>query len=81
MEKAELFSLEKEMSSYDFGELNSQKDTAIANIASAQSAADIKTEICNIWGKISKFVKWAEYIPGVGKFITILANLLDSLCG
>ena len=76
-----LTSMETEMSNFDFDSLSTQAATAKANIAGATSAGDIKTEICNIWSKIGKYVKLAEALPFVGKFVTILADLLDSLCG
>jgi len=73
--------METEMSNFDFDSLNTDATTAKANIATAASASDIKTEICNIWGKIGQYVKLAGALPFVGKFVTVLADLLDSLCG
>ena len=73
--------METEMSNFDFDSLSAQSATAQANIASATSASDVTTEICNIWSKIGKYVKLAGALPFVGKFVTILADLLDSLCG
>lgn len=73
-------SIENEMANFDFDQLSAQNETAKANIANAASVNDIKTEICNIWSSISKYVKWAGYLPFVGKYITILADLLDSIC-
>ncbi|MDB5017442.1 MAG: hypothetical protein JWQ84_2274 [Mucilaginibacter sp.] len=75
-----LSSTENEIANFDFAQLNAQAQTAKANIANAKSVADIKTEICNVWSKVSKYVKPLEIIPIVGKFITILADLLDSIC-
>ena len=72
--------IEKEMASFNFDELTAKSETAKANIASAASIGDIKTEICNVWSSIGKYVKLAEALPFVGKFVTILADLLDSIC-
>ncbi|MGZ3810336.1 MAG: hypothetical protein ACXVJN_01315, partial [Mucilaginibacter sp.] len=61
--------------------VNAHKEKAKANIASARDIADVKAEICSVWSKIRQYVIWAENIPVAGKFITILADLLDSICG
>jgi hypothetical protein len=81
MKTIEFSPLEKEMANFNFDELKAGNATAKANIAKAQDIGDIKTEICNVWSKIRKYVIWAENIPIAGKFITILADLLDSICG
>jgi hypothetical protein len=81
MEKIQLSAIEKEMANFNFDELNAHKDRAKAAIAKAATAADVKTEICQVWTKIRKFVVLAESIPIVGKYIKILADLLDTLCG
>lgn len=73
--------IENSLSNFDFDGLVAQNETAKANIAGATSVNDIKTEICNIWAKARPYVIWAENIPVIGKFITILADLLDSICG
>jgi hypothetical protein len=75
-----LNSLETEMANFDFDQLSAQNETAKADIASAANADDIKAAICKVWSKIGKYVKLADVIPVAGKFITILADLLDSLC-
>ncbi len=81
MKNLEFSTIEKEMANFNFDQLKTAAVTAKANIAGASSAADIKTEICNIWSKIKKYVKLLEVVPIVGKFVTILADLLDSFCG
>jgi hypothetical protein len=81
MENYSLTPIEKEMLNFNFDQLHMQKEEAKKNIAGARSASDITSEICNVWKKIGRFVKLAEGIPVVGKFIKILADLLDSLCG
>jgi hypothetical protein len=73
--------VEKSLSNFDFDGLAAQNETAKAAIAGAGSADDVKTEICNIWSKVRSYVIWAENIPVIGKFVTILADLLDSICG
>jgi hypothetical protein len=80
MNKTEFSAIEKEMANFNFDDLHAHTVTAKANIATAASAADVKSQICNIWSKIGKYVKLAENIPVVGKFIKILADLLDTLC-
>ena len=69
------------MANFNFDELNALSTSAKQNIANATSIADIKTEICKVWGQVRKYVIWAEAIPVAGKFISILADLLDSICG
>ncbi|MCR8561811.1 hypothetical protein KXD93_29415 [Mucilaginibacter sp. BJC16-A38] len=81
MKNFALSAVDNEAANFDFEELNSSAETAKANIANATSVADIKTEICNIWNKVGRYVKWAENIPVVGKFFAILADVLDSICG
>jgi hypothetical protein len=80
MSNIQLSAIEKEMANFNFDELNAHKESAKANIKTAASIADVKTEICQVWSKIRKYVVLAEAIPVVGKFITILAELLDSIC-
>ncbi len=75
-----LSAIENEMVNFDFDSLHAHASTAKAGIATAASAADVKTQICAIWSKIGKYVKLAENIPVVGKFIKILADLLDTIC-
>jgi len=72
--------LEKEMVNFNFDELTAKTAAAKARIADAASIDDVKTEICKVWGSIGKYVKLAEVIPVAGKFIIILADLLDSIC-
>lgn len=81
MEKIELSAIEKEMANFNFDELDTHTQRAKANFAQAKNAGEIKVEICQVWSKIRKFVVLAENIPIVGKYIKILADLLDSLCG
>lgn len=81
MKTVEFSAIEKEMAGFNFDELHTHREAASANIMSAQSVGDVTTEICGVWKKIRKFVILAENIPFIGKFITILAQLLDSICG
>jgi len=80
MNNTEFSAIEKEMANFNFAELDTHKETAAANIAKAESVADVKEQICSVWGRIGKFVRFAENIPFVGKFIKILGDLLDSVC-
>ena len=69
------------MLNFDFSAFEKQAAGVNAAIATTGSVADIKTQICSIWSKIGKFVKLAASIPVVGKYISILADLLDTICG
>jgi hypothetical protein len=80
MKTIEFSTAEKEMANVNFQALVAQNTTAKENIAKAASVADVTSEICKVWSSIRKYVVLAENIPVVGKFITILADLLDSLC-
>lgn len=80
MKNLEMNAIEKEMANFNFDSIKTDSQMAITNIAKAETASDVKNEICNVWSKIGKYVKMAEAIPIVGKFVTILANLLDTLC-
>jgi hypothetical protein len=72
---------EQELQKYDFNQLNGFSQTAVADIANAKTAADVKTAICNVWNKIPDWAKkLLEAAPLVGKFFTLLATVLDSLC-
>lgn len=73
--------LEKEMANFNFEEFKAETTAAKAAIAKAQDIADVKTQICSVWSKIRKYVIWAENVPVAGKFIVILAELLDAICG
>ncbi len=81
MKTIEFSALEKEMMNFNFDELKASNANAKANIAKAKDIGDVTTEICNVWSKIRKYVILAENIPFIGKFVTILADLLDSICG
>lgn len=81
MNNPALSSIENEMLNFDFEALKAHTATAKTAIATTESVADIKTQICSIWSKIGKFVKLAASLPVVGKYISILAELLDSICG
>jgi hypothetical protein len=81
MKSIQFSPLEQEMANFNFDALRAGNETAKLKITSAQSIGDVKTEICGVWTKIRKYVIWAENIPVAGKFITILADLLDSICG
>ena len=80
MEKIQFSAIEKEMANFNFAELQNHTDNARKSFAAASTAADVKSNICSVWSKIRKYVKMGEVIPFVGKFITILANLLDGIC-
>lgn len=80
MNKIQFSAVEKEMINFDFNSLQTHIDQSKVNLVKAESVADVKSEICRVWSKIGKYVKLAENIPVVGKFVKILADLLDSLC-
>lgn len=79
--KLEMTQAEKDLAGFDFQSLNMQVETAKANIARAETVADIKAEICNVWSKVKPYFKYLEVIPFVGKFASLLADLLNTLCG
>lgn len=81
MKNLEFSSLEKEMASFNFDEFKTSTVATKANIAKAVSPADVKAEICSVWSKIRKYVIWAENVPIAGKFIVVLADVLDAICG
>jgi hypothetical protein len=80
MEKIEYSAIEKEMAKLNLAELQNSIGKSRDNIAAATSAGDIKAEICSVWSKIKPFIIAAEAIPFVGKYLKLLAELLDSLC-
>jgi hypothetical protein len=80
MKTIELSAVEKEMANFNFGALTAQSTAAKANIAKADSIGDITAEICKVWSSVRKYVIIAEGFPFVGKFVTILADVLDSIC-
>lgn len=81
MSNTALSATEKEMANYDFNALHTEAEAAKAKIATAKTAADVKAEICKIWAKIKPYVTVIEKLPFVGKFFTILADILNTLCG
>jgi hypothetical protein len=80
MKTIEFSATEKEMANFNFDALTAQSENAKTNIAKAANVTDVTSEICNVWSSVRKYVILAENIPVVGKFITIIADLLDSLC-
>ena len=80
MNNPSLTPLENEMLNFDFAAFKEHANTAKSAIATTESVADIKAQICSVWSKIGKFVKLAANIPVIGKYISILADLLDSIC-
>ncbi len=78
--KTEFTQIENEMINFNFDELNLHLEKAKLNFVGAKNASDVKTEICKVWSRIRKYVKLAENIPFIGKFIVILSDLLDTLC-
>lgn len=80
MKNIELSPIEKEMANFDFSTLNMHVQETKSLIAKAKSVSEVTSQICDVWSKIRKYVKLAENIPFIGKFIKILADLLDSIC-
>ncbi len=81
MNKIEMSAAELEMANFDIASLQQDVETAKLGIATTESVDDIKQRICVVWSKIRKFVKMAENVPVVGKYISLLSNLLDAICG
>ena len=80
MSKTELIALEKDMVNFNADELKTLTENAKRNIAAAQTAKDVKKEICGLWKKIDKFIRPLENMPGIGKFIKAFAEILDAIC-
>ncbi|OJV53689.1 MAG: hypothetical protein BGO31_02185 [Bacteroidetes bacterium 43-16] len=81
MNKANLSVIEQEMINFDFASLKAEVSSCQETMSlKASTKEDVLTKICNIWRKIRTFVKIAEKLPLAGKYIKILADLLDSLC-
>jgi len=76
MNAVKMSEIEKEMANFNFDQLT----TVRANLVGAATPQAALGEICKVWGSIRKFVVLAENIPVVGKYITILVELLDALC-
>lgn len=81
MERIEFSDIEKEMLNFNFAEVQALAEQATMHIASAEAATEVRSQICEVWGRIRKFVVLAENIPVIGKYIKIMVTLLDSLCG
>ncbi|HEY5368917.1 MAG TPA: hypothetical protein VIJ75_07990 [Hanamia sp.] len=56
MEKMTLSPIETEMANFNFDELNKLTQTAKANIAKAQSASDVKSQICNVGATLASIL-------------------------
>jgi hypothetical protein len=81
MSKFNLTATEQEMVNFKFDDLDTVAEKAKTDIANAKSAADVKTAICNLWSKVPGWAKkLLEAVPVVGKFFTLIADALDSLC-
>lgn len=81
MAKFEFNAFEKEMMDFDFESLEKELKSSQEMLVSATAASDVKTKICSVWSRIRKYVKWAENVPFAGRFIKILSDLLDTICG
>jgi hypothetical protein len=80
MKKLQLAEIEKESSSINFEELQSKTIQASQAIANAQTAADVKAKLCEVWNSVKKIVEALEDIPVAGKYLKILADLLNTIC-
>lgn len=80
MKDIEFSAIEKEMINFDFKSLESDAATAKAFLSSKKDLAGGLEKLCAVWHKIGKFVKLLEKVPVIGKYVGILADLLDSIC-
>ncbi|MFT4094354.1 MAG: hypothetical protein QM640_12010 [Niabella sp.] len=80
MSNIQMSALEKEAVNFDFSTLESHTKTAKSVFSTTATADNVKEQICAVWSKIGKYVKLAEAVPIIGKFITVLAELLDAIC-
>ena len=82
MDNKSFSEIENEMINFDFQALENQKTHAVSMISAKDvSAGDVKKQICDIWKKIGKYIRPLKVLPIVGKFIAILCDVLDSICG
>lgn len=72
--------IEKQMINFDFSSIDEHVAAAQKSFMARENLGDGIEKLCAIWGKIRPFVKLLENVPIVGKFIVILANVLDSIC-
>jgi len=80
MKNIDYSEIEKEMMHFDFKSLEIEVATAKASITSKRDLAGGLEKLCAVWHKIGKFVKLLEKVPVIGKYVEVLADLLDSIC-
>ncbi len=81
MKSTEYSEIEKEMLNFDFKSIE-------PHVAHAKAALSTRGEglsggldkLCEVWKKIGKFIKLLEKVPVIGKYVSILAEILDSIC-
>ncbi len=78
-----LGSLESKMlESYD--SIEKETNAFVASIQAKGMADrgidDVRDKICSIWSKIKPFIAILEKLPIVGKYVSLLAKLLDAIC-
>lgn len=72
--------IENEMINFDFSSINEDVSAAQKSFATRENLAGSIEKLCSIWKKIRPFIKLLEKLPVVGKFVVILANVLDAIC-
>ena len=80
MDQKNFTSAELALLDFNYESVAQHVNESKANLVTAASVQDVKEQICSVWKKIGPFVKMAEVIPFVGKYIKLLASLLDSIC-
>lgn len=72
--------IELEMINFDFKALEIDVATAKSALSSKKDLAGGLEKLCEVWKKIGKFVRLLSNVPVIGKYVSILADLLDSIC-
>lgn len=80
MENVNYTDLEKEMLNFDFRALEAEVAAAKTSLSAGADRAAGLQKLCEVWRKIRKYIKALEVIPVIGKFVTIFAGLMDSIC-
>ena len=80
MAKYEFSPLEKKMLDFDFASLDSITSKVTAGLTPNGTELDLSATLCEAWSKIDDFVRPLKHIPGVGKYVEIIVDILDSIC-
>ncbi|MGC4232498.1 MAG: hypothetical protein QM594_05910 [Niabella sp.] len=79
MAKYEFSPLEKEMLSINLSTAEADYNDAV-EASTQREFLDASEKICAVWRKARPYVRLAEAIPVAGRFIKLLADVLDTIC-